>query len=70
VPFLGIDLVRDVDTSEVFVLETNPTGQVVMLTSRTGRMIQQEHGLDFAAQFDAVEVMTRKLIEKTRALAR
>ncbi len=70
VPYMAIDLVRDVDTGEAFVLEGNPTGEVLMHSTEIGRAIQKDFDLDFYAQFDALQTMADVLIEKTRALAR
>jgi len=69
VPFLGTDIVRDAVSGEWFVLECNPSGRVLALSSETGRHIQRDHGLDFYAQLGALEIMARVLVERTRALA-
>jgi len=51
------------------VIECNPRGDAWLISSDTGREIEQANGLDFAAQFDALEVATEVLIRETRRRA-
>jgi hypothetical protein len=69
-PLLGTDIVRDADTGELYVIECNPRGDAWLISSDMGRMIERANGLDFAAQFGALEVATRVLMTETRARAR
>jgi len=69
-PLLGTDIVRDADTGELQVIECNPRGDAWLISSDMGRMIEKANGLDFASQFDALELATRALIEETRTRAR
>lgn len=69
VPLLGVDVVRDVRTGKLFVLEVNASGYVWHLDSQTGRSIQRDNGLDFRRQFGAIERAAEVLIEQTRANA-
>ena len=69
-PLLGTDIVRDADTGKLYVIECNPRGDAWLISSDMGRMIENANGLDFAAQFGALEIATRVLIEETRARAR
>ena len=69
IPLLGIDVVRDALTGELYVLEVNASGYVWHLDSKTGRGIQRDHKLDFRGQFGAIERAAEILITKTRALA-
>jgi len=68
-PLLGTDIVRDAETGALYVIECNPRGDAWLISSDTGREIEQANGLDFAAQFDALEVATEVLIRETRARA-
>jgi hypothetical protein len=68
-PLLGTDIVRDADSGALYVIECNPRGDAWLISSDTGREIEQANGLDFAAQFDALEVATEVLIRETRKRA-
>jgi len=69
-PLLGTDIVRDADSGALYVIECNPRGDAWLISSDTGREIEQANGLDFAAQFDALEVATEVLVRETRTRAR
>ena len=68
-PLLGTDIVRDVETGDLCVLETNPRGDAWLMSSDTGNSIQIDNQIDFANQFDALGLAANVLIDKTRALA-
>ena len=68
-PLLGTDIVRDADTGELHVIECNPRGDAWLVSSDMGRLIERANGLDFAAQFGALEVATQVLIKETRTRA-
>ena len=68
-PLLGTDIIRDADTGELFVLETNPRGDTWYMSSETGRMIQRDNDVDFMAQFGALDVAARVLADATHELA-
>ncbi|MGH8222991.1 MAG: ATP-grasp domain-containing protein [Woeseiaceae bacterium] len=68
-PLLGTDIVRDADSGALYVIECNPRGDAWLISSVMGRMIEQANGLDFAAQFGALEVAARALSQETRARA-
>jgi hypothetical protein len=70
VPLLGVDLVRDIETSRCYVLEVNPRGRAWHFTSRPGRSIQATHGFDLTSQFDGLNVAARTLAAETRRHAR
>ena len=65
---LGTDIVRDVEAGELCMLETNPRGDAWLMSSDTGNSIQTDNQIDFASQFDALDLAANVLIEKTRAL--
>jgi hypothetical protein len=52
VPLLGVDIVRDADTGELFVLELNSIGYTWHFSSPSGLRFQREFGLDLGAQLD------------------
>jgi hypothetical protein len=68
-PLLGTDIVRDEETGELYVLETNPRGDAWLMSSDTGNSIQTDNQIDFSSQFDALGLAAKVLIDKTRALA-
>ena len=68
-PLLGTDIVRDAETGEMFVLETNPRGDTWYMSSAAGRMIQDANGVDFAGQFGSLDIAADVLIASTRELA-
>lgn len=63
---LGIDIVRNAATGGLYVLEINTRGMTWHFSSAYGMQQQQKFGLDYAAQFGAVEVLADALIEVTR----
>ncbi len=68
-PLLGPDVIRDAETGELFVLETNPRGDTWYMSSATGEMIQGDNGVDFMSQFNALDIASDVLVAKTRELA-
>lgn len=69
-PLLGTDIVRDADSGELFVIECNPRGDAWLMSSDMGRLIERANGLDFAAQFGALEVAAEVLLRELPARAR
>lgn len=67
IPLLGHDIVRDADTGEVFVLESNTRGDVWLLSSGVGRDLQQVNKIDLYRQFGALEIAAEALIARVRA---
>jgi hypothetical protein len=65
-PALGIDFIRDAETGRLYVLEINPSGGSWLLSSSQGRSIAREFGLDFHAQFGAVEAIAEATIDRVR----
>jgi hypothetical protein len=70
IPSLGLDIVREHGTGELYVLETNPEGLAWMFTNSAGREIQSEFGLDFYAQFGALDLIADRSIAIAREYAR
>lgn len=69
-PLLGTDIVRDFDTGELWVIECNPRGDAWLISSDMGRLIERANGLEFAGQFDAIEVAAEVLMRETHVRAR
>jgi hypothetical protein len=66
VPVLGVDVVREESTGRLFGLEVNAGGLTWSISSNYGLEMQRKHGLDFKAQFNALEIIADALIERTR----
>jgi hypothetical protein len=69
IPSLGVDILRDAKTGELFLLELNPSGNSWMLCGTAGRNIQRQFGLNFYEQFGALDIIAETSIEATRRLA-
>lgn len=69
-PYLGIDLLRDAESGQVWVIEPNTGGGVWHLSSRAGVKIQHAHGIDLDSQFGALDRAAERLVEVTRRHAR
>jgi hypothetical protein len=70
VPCLGIDIIRERRTGELYVLEVNPGGNVWQLSSNFTKTNWSEKDRAGAyAQFDALDLAADLLIERTRAEA-
>lgn len=68
-PILGIDLMREAATGRLFIAETN-LRYCWSLSNQSGKEAQAQFGLDFYAQYDALERAAQALVRATRALAR
>jgi hypothetical protein len=68
-PVLGIDLIRDATSGELFIAEVNER-HCWTLSSESGRQMQRQFGLDFYAQYDAIERAAEALVRRTREWAR
>lgn len=66
IPLLGHDIVRDAETGELFVLESNTRGDVWLFSSGVGRDIQRRNGFDFYPQFDGLERAADALVAQVR----
>jgi hypothetical protein len=68
-PLLGTDIVRDVDTGKLYVIECNPRGDAWLISSDMGRMIEAANRLNFMEQFGALDIAADTLVRETRARA-
>jgi hypothetical protein len=66
VPVQGMDIIRDVHTGELYVLEVNPGGATWHLSSNLGKRLQERNGYSYYEQFDAISVIADRLIHFTR----
>jgi hypothetical protein len=69
-PSLGVDLVRDHATGKPYVLEVNNGGHSWNFTSDAGLEVSRTFGLDYYAQFGALERIARRSVEVAREFAR
>ena len=67
-PVLGVDIVRDRKSGQLFVIEANASGSVWHLSSNFGQaFLSQELREQSYKQFDAIKTAAERLIEKTRS---
>ena len=66
---LGVDIIRDSQTGQLYVLEVNPYGAVWHLSSPLTKTFSPEHVRELYAQFNALDRVADLLIQKTRAEA-
>jgi hypothetical protein len=80
IPLLGVDIIRDCSTGQLYVLETNPGGNTWHFTSEMGAELRRCIGaagadadaqgrLALIEQFGAFGVAARALVALTRELA-
>jgi hypothetical protein len=70
IPVLGVDVVRDTESKQLFVMEVNPRGDTWHLSSLLNKnFFTEQHTRDLYAQFGALDRVAQSLIEKTRAEA-
>ena len=70
IPVLGVDMVRDVETGRLYVIEANAGGFTWHVSSEVGRKIQREFGFDIEGRFGVQQKAARILAEHTRRHAR
>lgn len=66
IPVLGVDMVRDVETGRLYVIEVNAGGFVWHVFSAVGRKIQQDFGFDIDARFNVRQHAARILADQAR----
>ncbi len=69
-PVLGVDIIRDIHTGRLYVLEVNPHGNVWHLSSPLAKTVDPEYVRARYAQFNALDRAAELLIQKTRTYAR
>jgi len=68
-PVLGQDIVRDIDTQALYIIELNSDGCTWHLSSNFGIRFRMQFKLDYYGQFNALEKITRALARFTIAHA-
>jgi len=68
-PVLGQDIVRDIDTQALYIMELNSGGWTWHLSSNFGNRFRRQFKLDYYGQFNALEKITRTLARFTIAHA-
>jgi hypothetical protein len=68
-PVLGVDIVREVGSGKLYIMEVNPLGPWHLSSNLAKTGISAEHRRERYAQFGALDRIARLLIEKTRAEA-
>ncbi len=68
VPVLAFDIIRDVETGELFVLECHAKG-TWLFSADVGLSMQAANNVDFESQFDLIEKSARILARETRRRA-
>ena len=69
VPLLGVDVLRDVDTGRLCVIEVNTVGFTWHFSSPVGIKIQRDFGFDLERQFDGRRKAAGILAEQVRRYA-
>jgi hypothetical protein len=69
IPLLGIDIVRDCETGNLYVIEVNSDWWPWGFSSKMGLSVQKMWDFNLEAQFDGIGKAALVLVEKTRQLA-
>ncbi len=69
IPLLGFDVVREVPSGKLYILEANAVGYVWHFSSPMGTSIQQENEICFEDQFNGIHKAALILAENTQELA-
>ena len=70
IPLLGIDILKEVPSGNLYVIEVNAIGYTWTASSKPGRNMQAENQIDLASQFSCIQTAARILSEKTKQYAR
>ena len=68
-PVLGVDIIRETQTGQLYVLEVNPYGAVWHLSSPLAKTLDPDHVRELYTQFNALDRVADLLIYKTRTEA-
>lgn len=66
-PVIGVDIIRDIHSGRLYVLEVNPHGAVWHFSSPFAKELDPEYVRERYAQFNALDLAADLLIHKTRA---
>jgi hypothetical protein len=70
IPLLGFDIVREVPSGKLFILEANAVGYVWLFSSPMGLSIQRDNNFNYESQFDGLRKAAHILADKAQELAR
>lgn len=70
IPLLGFDIVREVPSGKLYIMEANAVGYVWHFSSPMGLNIQRENNIHLESQFDGIRKAALILAEKTQELAK
>jgi hypothetical protein len=69
IPLLGVDIVREVPSGKLYVLEVNANGYVWHFHSLMGLNLKTEFGIELESQFDGIRKAAYILAQKAQHLA-
>lgn len=69
IPLLGIDIVREVPSGQLYILEVNASGYVWHFSSPMGLRIQSDYNINLESQFDGLRKAAHILAEKAQEQA-
>jgi len=70
IPLLGVDILREVPSGRLFVIEVNSSGWTWPFGTPTNLSIERDNDLDLAAHLDGPRIAAEVLVERARAEAR
>lgn len=70
IPLLGVDILKEIPSGKLYVIEVNAIGYTWTVSSKPGRKMQLETGIDLGSQFNYIEKAARILAEKAAQCAR
>jgi hypothetical protein len=69
IPLLGVDILRDCDTGQLYVIEVNARGWTFHLSSDNYHRILSETGLDLRLQFGGAAAIARGIARRLREVS-
>ena len=67
IPILGVDLVRDIRTNQLYVLEVNACGRTYQLDDEYIERNRKEFGIDIIGQFGGIKAVVRGIMNKIKS---
>ena len=68
-PLLGFDMVREVPSGRLYIIEANSCGHLWHFSSKPGLSIQRDNDIDLKSQFQGLDVAAHALIDQARRRA-
>lgn len=69
IPLLGVDILRDEQSGELYVIEVNAVGYTWHFSSPKGMSVQRQFSLNLESQFDGINKAARILSDAVDRLA-